>query len=124
MVFRLLADAVVVVHLAFVAFVVLGGVLVLRRPRTAWLHLPAVIWAIWVEAAGWICPLTPLENWLRRRGGLDVYASDFVERYLVPLLYPASLTRELQWTLAVAVTLVNTVVYARLLLGRRKPGRP
>lgn len=116
-----LADAVVVTHVGFVLFVLLGGLLVLRWPRLGWVHLPAAAWGVWIEASGWVCPLTPLENWLRRRGGGDGYTSGFVEHYVVPLLYPAALTRELQWVLAAVVVLVNMAVYA-LVLYRRGRG--
>ena len=115
MTFRVLADAIVVLHLAFVAFVVLGGLLVARWPRLAWLHLPAAAWGAWVEFAGRVCPLTPLENRLRDQGGTPGYTTDFVEHYLMPVLYPASLTREVQWLLGGVVVLVNALVYAALL---------
>jgi hypothetical protein len=111
MVLRLLADATVVLHLAFIVFVVCGGLLVARWPRVAWLHLPAAAWGAWVELAGWVCPLTPLEIWLRRRAGGPAYRSSFVEHYLLPVLYPAALSRELQWGLGALVLLVNAVVY-------------
>jgi hypothetical protein len=117
---RFLADVIVVLHGAFVLFVVFGGLLVLRRPRVAWVHLPAALWGAWIEFAGWICPLTPLENWLRRRGGEAGYGSDFVEHYLLPLLYPSSLTRELQWSLGAAVLIVNAAVYAAAIARRRR----
>jgi hypothetical protein len=116
MVFRILADATVVLHLAFVAFVVGGSVLVSRWPRIAWLHLPAAAWGAWVELAGWVCPLTPLENWLRHRGGGAEYTSSFIEHHLLPLLYPSSLSRELQWTLGGLVLLVNAAVYLVIVL--------
>lgn len=119
MLFRILADATVCLHVAFVVFVLLGGLLVLRRPRLVWLHLPAVLWAAWVELAGSICPLTPLENWLREQGGGAAYGTGFVEHYLLPLLYPASLSRELQWGLGGIVLAVNAAVYL-LVLERRK----
>ena len=118
-VFRLLADVTVVLHLAFVAFVVLGGLLVLRWPRLSWLHVPAAVWGAFIEFAGWICPLTPLENWLRERGGDSAYESSFVERYIVPTLYPEALTRELQWLLGAFVIFVNVTVYTVILLRRR-----
>jgi hypothetical protein len=120
MIFRLLADAAVVLHLAFVLFVILGGVLVRRWPRVAWVHLPSAAWGAWIECAGWICPLTPLENWLRQRGGGPAYTAGFVEHYLVPVLYPSGLTRELQWALGGVVLLVNAVIYATAL---RRRGR-
>jgi len=115
MAFRLLADATVVVHLAFVVFVLLGGLLVGRRPRVAWLHVPAVAWGAWVEFAGWPCPLTPLENWLRTKGGAAAYGSSFVEHYLLPVLYPALLSRELQWVLGTIVFVVNALLYVVVL---------
>lgn len=115
---RLLADAIVLLHAAFVAFVVLGGLFVLRWPRLAWVHLPAAAWGAWVEFAGIVCPLTPLENWFRARGGQAAYTSDFIEHYLMPMLYPASLSREAQWVLGGIVLAVNTVVYLALLSRR------
>ena len=124
MAFRVLADATVVVHLAFVVFVVLGGLLVVRRPRVAWLHVPAVAWGAWVELAGWRCPLTPLENWLRTQSGATAYSSSFIEHYLLPLLYPASLSRELQWVLGGAVLLVNAVLYIVVLRRHSRTARP
>ena len=94
MTFRLLADATVVLHLLFVAFVVCGGLLVLRWRRVAWVHVPAAVWGASIEFAGWICPLTPLENWLRAQGGAATYTTSFVERYLLPVLYPTALSRD------------------------------
>lgn len=121
MIFRVLADATVVLHLLFVVFVVCGGVLVLRWPRLAWVHLPAAAWGAWVELAGWMCPLTPLENWLRLQGGSATYTSGFVERYLLPVLYPEALSRDVQWTLGLLVILLNGIAYAVVVLSRRKP---
>lgn len=121
MVFRLLADATVVLHLAFVLFVLLGGALVVRWPRVAWIHLPAVGWGAFVEFAGWVCPLTPLENWLRQHGGESVYTTTFIEHYFVPLLYPSFLSRELQWGLGGLVLVVNAAVY--LVVFRRRSDR-
>lgn len=123
MTLRILADATVVLHLLFVAFVIGGGVLVLRWPRVAWVHLPAAAWGAWIEFAGWMCPLTPLENWLRQQGGGAVYTSSFVERYLLPVLYPSTLSRDMQWTLGVLVLLVNTVMYVLVIRSRRKRRR-
>jgi hypothetical protein len=109
--YRFAADAVLAVHLAFVLFVTCGGLLVLRIPRLAWLHLPAVVWAAFVELSGSICPLTPLELALRRGAGEAGYGGDFFEHYLVALIYPAGLTRELQMAIGAAVLLINLVVY-------------
>lgn len=111
MVYPILADLVVVIHLLFVLFVMLGGLLVLRWRVCAWIHLPAVVWAALIEFSGWICPLTPLENHLRIKGGSSGYATGFVEHYIIPLLYPAQLTRELQVFLGLLVLIVNLVIY-------------
>ena len=116
--YRLFADLTVVVHVGFVLFVVAGGLLVLRWPKVAWVHVPAAIWGAVIEFAGWICPLTPLENWLRRQGGEVTYSTSFVEHYLIPILYPESLTREMQWLLGGFVLLVNVAVYAVVLRRR------
>ena len=122
MLYHLLADALVVAHLGFVAFVLAGGLLAWRWPRVAWLHLPAVAWAVWIECTAGICPLTPLENALRRAGGEAGYAGSFVEHYLLPLLYPPGLTPALQLGLGLVVLLLNGVLYA---LGwRRARSRP
>jgi hypothetical protein len=123
MVFRILADATVALHFAFVLFVVLGGVLVARWPRAAWIHLPAAGWGALVEFAGWVCPLTPLENWLRQNGGGASYTTTFIEHYLVPVLYPSSLSRELQWGLGGLVLVVNAAVYF-VVLRRRARQQP
>ena len=109
MISRLLADAVVVFHFAFVLFVVLGGLLVLRQPKLAWVHLPAAVWGAWIEFAGWICPLTPFENWLREQGGQASYTATFVDQYVMPVLYPASLSRQVQCLLGGLVLGVNAV---------------
>ena len=120
MAFRILADATVLFHLTFVLFVVLGGLLVARWPPVAWVHLPAAAWGAWVEFAGRVCPLTPLENWLRTQGGSPVYTSSFIEHYLMPLLYPSSRSRELQYALGALVLLVNAVIYAVVLRSRAR----
>lgn len=122
MLFRALADAVLLLHLAFVLFVVAGGLLALRWRWMPWLHLPALAWAVWIEFSGRICPLTPLENWLRRAGGKGGYAGGFVEHYVLPVLYPDGLTRELQWTLGAGLVLLNLLVYGWLLWRRRRRG--
>jgi hypothetical protein len=109
--YRLLADAVVVLHFAFVLFVVLGGLFALRWPRAAWFHLPAAIWGAGIEFVQGICPLTPLENHLRRLGGDAGYAGGFVEHYVLPALYPAGLTRGVQLGLGVLVVGLNLGAY-------------
>ena len=115
MIYRALADLVLVVHLTFVLFVVLGGLLVLRWPRIAWLHVPAAIWGVLIEYTWWICPLTPLENSFRARGGEAGYAGGFIEHYIQPLLYPAGLTRGTQIVLGSFVLLLNLSAYGILL---------
>src|SRR5262245_64645941 len=107
MLYRCLADAVVLVHLAFVAFVVAGGLVVLRWPRAAWLHVPAALWGAAVEWSGAVCPLTPLEVTLRRWGGEAGYTGGFVEHSVLPLLYPAALTRGIQVVLGSLVVVIN-----------------
>jgi uncharacterized protein DUF2784 len=109
---RIAGDAVVVVHLAFIAFVVGGGALLFAWPRIAWLHLPAVAWGVYAELTSTICPLTPLENALRMRAGQSGYAGGFVEHYLVPIIYPAGLTPRVQTFIGVFVIAVNLVFYA------------
>jgi hypothetical protein len=118
MISRLLADATILLHLAFVVFVIGGGLWVARWPRVAWAHLPAAAWGAWVELAGWACPLTPLENWLRARGGDVPYSSGFIEHYVLPVLYPPSLSRSVQWVLGALVIGVNIAVYAAILRRR------
>jgi hypothetical protein len=115
MVYQALANLVLIAHLAFVLFVVLGGFLVLKWRSLAWLHLPAFLWGALVELAGWVCPLTPLENWLREKGGGLVYRTGFVEHYLLPLLYPATLTRTSQILLGLLVLGVNLGLYGWIL---------
>jgi hypothetical protein len=112
---RLLADAVVIIHALFVVWVVLGGLVVLRRPRLAWWHLPAAVWGALIEFAGWICPLTPLEKWLRVRGGLAAYEGAFIAHYLLPILYPPGLARKTQLVLGLVVLAINLAVYGLLL---------
>jgi len=110
-IYRALADLVLVVHLAFVVFVVLGGLLVLRWPWVAYLHIPAAIWGILIEYSGWICPLTPLENLLRQSGGQAGYSGGFINHYVQPVLYPAGLTRGTQILLGTLALLVNLTAY-------------
>lgn len=122
MIHQLLADATLVLHLAFVLFVVLGGFLVLRRPKLAWLHVPVVAWGAWIEFSGWICPLTPLENWLRAQGGEQGYGGGFIEHYLTSLIYPQGLTRNIQLLIGALVIAINAFVYLALHRRRRAGG--
>lgn len=119
--YRLGADLVVLVHLAFVAFVVLGGLLALRWRWIPWVHVPVALYGAAIELVGWICPLTPLENRLRRAAGEAGYAGGFVEHYLLPVLYPRALTPTVQVALGLLVVAVNVAVYA--LVWRRRRAR-
>jgi len=122
MIYGLLADVALMAHVAFVAFVILGGLSALRWPKVGWLHIPCALWGAWVEVAGWICPLTPLEVSWRRRAGEVGYTGGFLEHYVTPVLYPSGLTREVQVGLGVAVVVLNLVVYA-LVWRRWRSGR-
>lgn len=116
------ADLVAFLHFTFVVFVVFGGLLVVRWPRWAWLHLPAVAWGVSIELMGWLCPLTPLENRLRNEAGLAGYEGGFVEHYLLPVLYPENLTRSVQMVLGLSVLLINSTLYGWML--RRRARQP
>ncbi len=117
---RFLADAVLVLHLLFIVFVLAGGLLLLWRHALVWLHLPAVVWAVLLELNGWICPLTPLENRLLRAAGEAGYDGGFIERYLLALIYPQGLTPGIQQWLGILVLVVNMAIYGWVLLGRQR----
>lgn len=116
MLYGVLADLVVVLHFAFVVFALFGGLLVLRWRWLVWVHVPAAAWAVLIEFAGWYCPLTPLENYLRRLGGEAGYAGGFVEHYIMPVLYPAGLTRGVQIALGIFALTLNLAIYGFLIL--------
>ena len=118
--FDILANLVVLLHFCFVLFVILGGLLILKWKWVMWLHLPAAIWGALIEFTGWICPLTPLENCLRELGGGQSYQSDFIEHYVMPLLYPVGLTREIQILLGIFVILLNAGMYALMFSRQRE----
>lgn len=123
MITSILADAVVALHFGFIAFVVAGGFLVLRWPRLIWWHLPAFLWGAAISFGGWICPLTPLEQWLLTRGGEQAYSGSFIAHYLLPVIYPAGLTRGVQMSLGLIVIAINAVAYGLLwrLRTKRQP---
>lgn len=121
MIYDWLADLTLLVHLGFIGFVAAGGLLVLRWPRLAWLHLPAAIWGVAIEVSGWICPLTPLENHWRRKAGQAGYEGGFIEHYLTAAIYPEGLTRTAQWLIALGVLAINLAVYAAV--WRRRAAR-
>jgi hypothetical protein len=120
MFYRLSADLVLIVHLVFIIFVVLGGFLVLRRPRLMWLHLPAVVWGALIEFLGLLCPLTPLETTLREIGGGTGYEGDFIEHYITAVIYPSGLTRGFQIALGFGALLLNMAIYSYLPLRKRR----
>ena len=117
--YGILAGAVIVAHLLFIAFVAAGGLLVWRWPRLAWVHIPAVVWGVVVELTGRICPLTPLENYLRRLAGNSSYSGGFIEQYLIPVIYPANLTVSTQYFLGGLVIAVNLVIYIIIIRKKR-----
>lgn len=118
--YELFADLTVVVHALFVLLVIGGGLLVIRWPRFAWLHLPAACWGVAIEFGGWICPLTPLENYWRRQAGLSGYQESFIERYLEPLLYPLGLAPQRQVLLGMLALSINLIIYGYI--WKRKRG--
>jgi hypothetical protein len=120
MIYHGLADLVVVFHLGFVLFVCVGGLLALRWPRVLWVHLPAALWGVWVELSSTVCPLTPLENHLRRLGGEAGYSGGFIAHYILPVLYPAGLSRPVQIVLGIFVGLLNVTIYLYVLVWRRR----
>lgn len=121
MMYQVLAELVLLAHLAFVVFVVIGGLAVLRWPRLAWVHVPAVAWGVLIEFAGWVCPLTPLENALQQAGGGPAYGGGFIDHYLAGALYPDGLTRGLQVALGAFTLVLNVLVYWHV--ARRREGQ-
>jgi hypothetical protein len=111
------ADLIVIIHFGFILFVIFGGFLALRWRNLIWLHLPAAIWGVLIELFGWICPLTYYENSLRSSGG-GSYTGGFLEHYLIPMIYPSALTREIQIGLGVILVLLNLLIYRKLYLKR------
>jgi hypothetical protein len=121
--YGIFSDIVVLIHLTFVIFAVLGAGLIIWRRWIIWLHIPAFWWAIWIECTGGICPLTPLENWLRIKGGQGAYEGDFVATYLLPVLYPAGLTRNAQIILAMMAIVINVSIYGTIFYKRSRKKR-
>src|SRR5438093_13629771 len=111
--YSLFTDLIVLLHFAFVLFVLFGGLLTVKWPRVVWIHGPALLWGCIVEFTGTVCPLTPLENHLRMQGGEFGYEGDFVSRWLLPILYPEALTRSIQLALGAIVLVLNVAIYAR-----------
>ncbi|MET0101669.1 MAG: DUF2784 domain-containing protein [Sedimenticola sp.] len=117
---RLGADLVLLIHFGFILFVVLGGLLVLRWNKLAWLHVPSVIWGVTIDTMGWICPLTPLENSLRIAGGERGFEGGFIEHYLLPLIYPLGMSRGEQIALAMLALLLNLAIYTIIVKRRMR----
>ena len=110
--YRILADALVAVHLLFIVFVLFGGLFVVKWRFVSLVHMPAALWAAWVEFQGWVCPLTPLENWFRQEAGMEGYQKSFIDQYLIPVIYPAALNREWQMVLGTIVVILNVTIYS------------
>jgi hypothetical protein len=120
----MLANAIVLIHLAFIVFATLGGFLTWKWPRLVYVHLPALAWATWIGVTGDLCPLTPLENHLRVLAGQEGYEGGFIEYYILPVLYPVGLTRETQWILAAVLVAFNIVAYRGYIARRRRRANP
>ncbi len=120
MVYKFAADGVVVLHFLFIIFAVAGGWLLFVRRWVLWFHLPAVIWAVLIEWKGWICPLTPLENFFRRQAHLSSYEEGFIAHYLLPVLYPEGLTPDIRYALGFFVIASNLLSYSVYLLKRKR----
>jgi len=120
MFYDLLADIVVLFHFGFIIFAVLGALLLTRWPRLVWLHLPTAIWAVAIEFYGGVCPLTPLENWLRHKAGLAGYDESFIEHYIGAIIYPGEITTSIKIMLGLGVLIINLVLYVRMIKTRRQ----
>lgn len=114
------ADIIVLIHFLFILFVILGGFLVIRWRWVIWLHIPCAVWGVLIEYVGWICPLTPWENYLRSAAGNTGYSGGFIEHYILPIIYPSGLTRELQIIFGSFVLLVNICAYTMVWIRRKK----
>ncbi len=123
MICRFMADATLVVHLLFIVFAVVGAFTALRWRFLIWVHLPCALWAVAIEWGGWICPLTPLEGFFRRCAGQAGYAGGFVQQYLLPVIYPPNLTRDIQIGLGIVVLMINLLAYGLVVRRTRRKGR-
>lgn len=118
MLYQLVADFIVLLHFAFIVFVLAGGLLVFKWRWVIWLHIPAVIWGAGIEIVGWVCPLTPLENGFRQASAGEVYTSGFLDRYIAPLIYPAGFTDEIATVTGIVVIVINLLIYSIFLIPR------
>jgi hypothetical protein len=121
MICRIAADLVALLHFGFILFVLAGGTLVFRNRSAVFVHLPAAVWGTVIEWKGWVCPLTPLENRLRALGGETPYTGDFIDRYLLPVIYPEGLTRNIQFLLGAIVLVSNLLIYGYYLYRQKRP---
>jgi len=120
--YRIAADGVVVIHLVFILFVILGGLMLFRWPWMIWIHVPTAVWGGLVELFGAPCPLTPLENHLRQVGHTEAYSGGFIDHYVMPIVYPPGLTRQTQVVLGVLILVINFAIYFKLLIRKTKAG--
>ena len=120
---RIAAEGIVVVHLIFILFVILGGLALFKWPWMIWVHVPAAVWGGLVELVGAPCPLTPLENHLRQAGNADAYSGGFIDHYIMPIVYPPGLTRQTQVVLGVLILAVNFAIYFKFLTRKTKAAK-
>ena len=120
MIYNILSNLVVIVHLLFIVLVCLGALLVLKWPKFVWIHIPFALWGVVVEYLNILCPLTPLENYLRNLGGTETYEADFIDQYIIPLIYPEVLTRNLQFILGSIVLVLNFGIYGYIIYRKLK----
>ena len=120
MLFQIAADLMVVLHLGFIGFVVIGGFLVFRWRWVLFLHVPTAVWGALIEFQGWLCPLTPLEQQLRQASGQIGYTGGFIEHYILPIVYPSNLTREVQIVLGTFVVVINVAIYGWMIAQHRR----
>lgn len=118
MIARFAADLLVIVHFSFIVFVVLGGLLALKWWKVSFIHIPSALWGALIEFRGWTCPLTPIEQYFREAAGSAGYAGGFINHYIMPIIYPTGLTREIQLSLGIAVLVINLCVYGLVLFNR------
>ena len=118
--YELAADLTLIFHFAFIIFVVFGALLFFVSTKIIYVHVPALIWAIYIELTHSICPLTYLENWFLQRSNLATYPEGFIQNYLVPIVYPMSLTEDLQTNLALAIIVVNIIIYGLIIRKLKK----
>ena len=120
---RIAAEGIVVVHLIFILFVILGGLALFKWPWMIWVHVPAAVWGGLVELVGAPCPLTPLENHLRQAGNADAYSGGFIDHYIMPIVYPPGLTRQTQVVLGVLILAVNFAIYFKFFTRKSKAAK-